>query len=121
MLTSTTTKAIQHELCSKFRTSFYETPEFLKVGIAKNLIYDQARPINGLRHPQEGDSSGWYIWGGKNFSYADDFFLPVHISHLTEICPSVVRYLALPPGWRFLISEGYEDVWQDLSLLQIHV
>lgn len=28
------------------------------------------------------------------------------------------RYLALPPGWRFVIgADGYEDVWYDASLL----
>lgn len=113
------TKALQLALCTKFQTSFYETPEFLKVGISRNLIYGRARPINGLRHPEEGDTSGWYIWGGKDFSHASDFFLPVHINHLAEICPLVVKYLALPPGWRFLVTENYEDVWQDLSLLQI--
>ncbi|WP_459213513.1 immunity protein Imm33 domain-containing protein [Paraburkholderia caribensis] len=26
-------------------------------------------------------------------------------------------YLGLPPGWRFLIAEGYEDVWEDAKLL----
>lgn len=27
------------------------------------------------------------------------------------------RYLALPPGWRFLIGAvGYEDIWYDASL-----
>jgi hypothetical protein len=28
-------------------------------------------------------------------------------------------YLALPPGWRFLIAPDYEDVWFDESLLHI--
>lgn len=24
--------------------------------------------------------------------------------------------LGLPPGWRFLLADGYEDVWEDASL-----
>jgi hypothetical protein len=25
-------------------------------------------PINGLRHPAVGDTNGWYIWCGEDFS-----------------------------------------------------
>jgi hypothetical protein len=30
--------------------------------------------------------------------------------------PEVVPFLALPPGWRFLLDENY-DVWFDVTLL----
>jgi hypothetical protein len=26
-------------------------------------------------------------------------------------------YLGLPEGWRFLVTENYEDVWEDPELL----
>ncbi len=29
------------------------------------------------------------------------------------LSPEVLPYLALPPGWRFLIADGYEDGWFD--------
>lgn len=45
------------------------------------------------------------------------FFQPLHRAHISELCPQVVPYLGLPPGWRFLIADGYEDVWFDPSLL----
>ena len=38
----------------------------------------------------------------------------LHAVHLADHCPSVLPYLGLPPGWRFLIAPGYEDVWQRL-------
>ncbi|WP_434048948.1 MULTISPECIES: immunity protein Imm33 domain-containing protein [Sorangium] len=28
-----------------------------------------------------------------------------------------MRFLGLPPGWRFLIADEHEDVWKDPSLL----
>ncbi|MBA3877977.1 MAG: hypothetical protein C0498_13850 [Anaerolinea sp.] len=73
-------------------------------------------PLNGLRHPPSGDTSGWYIWVGE---WADDpdFFAPLHIRHLVERCPQVLPYLALPAGYRFLLAPDYEDVWVDASLL----
>jgi hypothetical protein len=31
-----------------------------------------------------------------------------------------VKFLGLPPGFRFLIGENnYEDVWEDKSLLEV--
>ena len=45
-----------------------------------------------------------------------DFFVPLHGKHLTEWALMVLPYLGLPPGWRFLITEGYEDVWEDPGL-----
>jgi len=72
---------------------------------------------NGLRHEPEGDTSGWYIWAGEDLSEDPDFFVPLHVEHLAQWCPAAIPYLALPPGWRFLVAPGYEDVWHDDSLL----
>jgi hypothetical protein len=76
-------------------------------------------PLNGLRHPPENDASGWFLWFGKELSQAPDFFKPVHLSHLGELCADAVPYLALPPGWRFLIAPDHEDVWFDRQLLDV--
>ena len=74
-------------------------------------------PINGLRHPIQGDTTGWFIWAGGEPSTAPDFFQPVHVAHLADWCPLALKFLGLPPGWRFLVADGYEDVWGDPSLL----
>jgi hypothetical protein len=42
----------------------------------------------------------------------------MHVEHLSIACREVLPFLALPPGWRFLLAPGYEDVWQDESLLE---
>jgi hypothetical protein len=36
---------------------------------------------------------------------------------LPERCPRALKYLALPPGWRFLDAPGHEDIWRDATLL----
>jgi hypothetical protein len=106
----------QRELCKKYGSLFVESAFNLKVGIAKN-IKDKVWPINGLRHPLEGDTTGWYIWGGEKFLDDPDFFVPLHVEHLKEWRPEILKYLGLAPGWRFLIGEGnYEDVWEDKTL-----
>lgn len=108
----------QHQICHKYEVPHYPSPSYLKVGIARN-VHAGAFPINGLRHPPQGDTTGWYFWAGEEFSEAADFFEPLHMEHLVERCPEILPYLGLPPGWRFLIAPDYEDVWFDESLLKI--
>jgi hypothetical protein len=86
------------------------------VGVAAN-VRDVIWPLNGLRHPPEGDTCGWYIWAGEDLSQDPGFFSPLHVAHLSEWCPAVLPYMSLAPGWRFVIAPGYEDVWFDPSLL----
>jgi hypothetical protein len=72
-----------------------------------------------LRHRPVGDTNGWYIWAGDELRQDPDFFTPLHIEHVHEWCPQALPYLALPPGSRFLIADGIEDVWQDSTLLRV--
>ena len=108
----------QEDICLKYGVAYSPPLSHLNVGISSN-VKEGIMPVNGLRHPPEGDTTGWYIWAGE-YSESDDFFIPLCISHLAEWCPQVLKYLSLPPGWRFLIDDnGYEDVWYDESLLQL--
>jgi hypothetical protein len=109
---------VQREICLKFGTSCLASDDWLKVGISND--FDRTMfPINGLRHPPEGDTTGWYIWSGERFSEAADFFIPLHVIHLNEQCPEIIKYLAMGPGWRFLLAPGYEDVWYDENLFDL--
>lgn len=107
---------LQMEVCKRYGTEWFPSPPHLKVGIAEN-VRTGVQPINGLRHQPVGDTSGWYLWAGEVFSEDPDFFKPLHVSHLEDWCPGIIRYLGLPPGWRFLKAGDYEDVWYDESLL----
>jgi hypothetical protein len=90
----------------------------LKIGISRT--FDPAQfPINGLRHPSQGDTTGWYVWSGEKLSTDADFFIPLHALHLNDRCPEIVKYFGLAPGWRFLIAPGHEDVWFDPNLLNV--
>lgn len=108
----------QIELCQRYGAEFAPSPSHLKVGIALN-VREGVLPVNGLRHPPEGDTTGWYIWAGDEPGDAPDYFLPLHVEHLPEWCPDAMRFLGLPPGWRFLFAPGSEDVWRDPSLLNV--
>jgi hypothetical protein len=109
----------QQEICKKYNAEFLESSFDKLIGVALKSFDKFEMPINGLRHPIENEqSANWYIWAGE-YSSDDDFFSPVHVSHLLDICPKALNYLGLAPGWRFLFDNNYEDVWYDEELLNI--
>ncbi len=109
---------LRQNICEEFGANYLESPDELKVGISLN-VKDNIVPINGLRHPPQGDTTGWYIWAGEECSEDPDFFKPLHVSHIKEWCGVVDKFLGLGPGWRFLIAGDYVDVWYDESLLNV--
>jgi hypothetical protein len=109
---------LQRLVCARYGVAPVELQDDLKAGVAAN-VRGQLQPVNGLRHPPEGDTTGWYIWAGEELSTAPDFFVPLHVRHLADWRPEIMKFLALPPGWRFLVAGDYEDVWFDESLLNI--
>lgn len=106
------------DICDKYDCEYSPLEKDSIIGISKSVT-EGVVPIHGLRHPIEGNISGWYIWAG-DYSEDPDFFEPIHTHHLNENCPQIIQYLGLPPGYRFLISDnGYEDVWEDKTLLDV--
>lgn len=105
----------QKYVCDKFQVHYQPCDLNLKVGISRDVKTGQM-PINGLRVKEEKGTSGWYIWAG-NWSNDPNFFVPIHGIHLNKWAKIIIPYLGLPEGWRFLITEDYEDVWEDPQLL----
>ena len=110
---------MQKTICNRYGATYFPSSFNQLIGIAKKSFDGLIMPINGLRHPVEIEhSSSWFIWA-RDYKEEDDFFEPIHIYHLLELCPKVIRYLGLPPGWRFLFDNVYEDVWFDETLLKM--
>lgn len=111
----------QREVCDRYRVPYVPTRPDLKIGI--NLKGDPY-PVNGSRQPLDeryDNLAGWWIWNGERVDSQESFgaleWESLHAAHLADNCPDVLPYLGLPPGWRFLIAPGYEDVWEDAHLL----
>jgi hypothetical protein len=98
----------QKDICRQYATEYVAVRGSDKTGFA--LSTKGLTPINGLRHPVAGETSGWYIWCGENFSDAPDFFVPLHTYHLYEDYPEIAHLLGLPPGYRFLLAGDFLDV-----------
>jgi hypothetical protein len=103
------------ETYRKYGTEFTPLSTELKLGISRDFFSGKL-PLNGLRHPPESDTCGWYLWAGEEMSSADDYFEPVHFFHLLDRMPEICRFLGLPAGWRFLVAGEYEDAWFDPHL-----
>jgi len=107
--------ALQRALCIERGVESLISDGDSKLGFA--LSTQGRRPINGLRHRPEGGTSGWYLWCGEQLSQDAAFFSPLHARHLLDRCPEAIRFLGLPPGYRFLLDGSDADVWFDGSLL----
>lgn len=102
---------LQPKICAQYGSVFTPTDPAEKLGIALQTMGLQ--PIYGVRVRPTDGVSGWYIWGGPH-STDPDFFQPIHAAHIPDLCPIVLKYLALAPGYKFIIdSSGYEDVWSE--------
>lgn len=107
----------QKALCRERSVAYVPAAPDSKLGFALKTI--GRNPLNGLRHPPQEDTNGWYLWCGEMLSSDSDFFAPLHTRHLAEKCPEALRFLGLPPGYRFLVSGDYIDVWYDPELLKV--
>lgn len=108
----------QRRICDKYGADFDLPVPGTRIGVASN-VKSSLIPINGLRHPPYANMCGWFIWATETFPVDNHAFVPLHWSHLPEWNPLAIKYLGLPPGWRFLTDGIYEDVWFDPSLLEV--
>ncbi len=105
-------------ICSKYDLDVHQTFLDSFVGVALSTFNKSNDPINGLRYASKpNENVAWFVWQGE-YSEEEDFFKPIHAKHLLNLCPPLINYLGLPPGWRFLFdTNNYEDVWYDEKLL----
>ena len=106
----------QAATCARLQAEPLPPERRSKTGLAIRTK-DAGWPLTGIRHLPTGDTNGWYIWWGEHRSDDPDFFDALHVEHLPDWCPEALPYLALPPGWAFVIAPGYEDVWFDEDYL----
>jgi hypothetical protein len=72
-----------------------------------------ADPIHGTRVLGAPGDIEWFLWCG-DLPTDTDVFDPYHLEHLPQELTRVLPYLALAPGYRFLLGEGdYVDVWKE--------
>ena len=106
----------QRQIAEQYGSEFAPPRPDEIVGVAFDSLGQL--PLNALRHPAQGSTCGWDIWGGE-LSQDPAFFESLHASHLPKYVPELVPFMALEPGWRVLLIKGRTDVWYDPELLKI--
>lgn len=106
----------QKEMCIKHGAIPCPTHDNDLMNIAKETIGQL--PINGLRRSAGDGHCGWSIWCGAELPTDDDsFFSVLPAGNIQRSLAEAERFLALPPGYRFLIAGAYTKVWFDADLL----
>jgi hypothetical protein len=85
-------------------------PTFSQNIVISNGVYE-GMAIDAVRYPSPNHMTGWWL---TTELYDDnlDSLKTVHYFHLAFKRPDLLRYLALPFGYRFLVGNG-KDVWFD--------
>ncbi|TZG00040.1 hypothetical protein FW781_08980 (plasmid) [Chryseobacterium panacisoli] len=86
-------------------------PNFNQSVVISDGVYE-GKDIEGIRYDSPQDESGWYL---LTDDYNDDIksLKMVHFYHVAFARPDILKYLAIPFGYRFLMEEGKIEIRQD--------
>ena len=87
--------------------------------VGYSIINEGKWPLNALRHKNAEEYTGWYIWWGDTLTEDDDFFKPTHLHHIKVVGVDFRPYLALEPGWRWLLAPDFADAWFDQFVAKV--
>ena len=106
----------QKQICMKYGAIPCRCADHQLITLADATIGEL--PINGRRLPQAGEHSGWEIWCGvHDHDKEPALFRTLPAFNIQRSLAEAFCFLALPPGYCFLIAGGYHKVWFDSSLI----
>lgn len=103
----------QHEVCERFGAPF--TPPRADQMVAVSVGVYEGDPVQGVRYHAPDHMTGWYATTAR-FNGDTRTLTVEHLYHLTAKRPDLARYVALPPGYRFDMTGGSDDVWFDVGV-----
>ncbi len=99
----------QRELCQKYGVVPLVSKHNQLVVVSDGVF--EGASVEGVRYPSPKHMSGWWLATGK-YTGDPDTLRTEHVFHLFEKRPDLVKFLALPYGFRFR-TNGAEEVWFD--------
>ncbi|MBO9693383.1 hypothetical protein [Chryseobacterium sp.] len=86
-------------------------PNFNQSVVISDGVYE-GKDIEGIRYESPQDETGWYL---ITDDYNDDIksLKMVHFYHVVFARPDIVKYLAIPFGYRFMMKEGDIEISKD--------
>lgn len=98
----------QHWVCARYGAAFAPIAEASLVAVSA-AVWQPEVGVEGTRYEMSGDNSGWIIIDEAFRGGVPDLTVE-HASHLADARPDLVRYFALPIGWRFFSAVDGENV-----------
>lgn len=100
----------QSELCSYYGLPV-QFPNFSQMIVISDGVYE-GNDIEGIRYESPEHMSGWWL---ITDDYNDDIesLKTVHYHHVAFTRPDILKYLAIPFGFRFLMENGNVAICKD--------
>lgn len=101
--------------CKKYNETPYFPTFNQKIAISKGVY--EGLPVDAVRYPSPGHMTGWWI---TTDLYNNDInsLMVVHYYHVAFKRPDILRYLALPFGYRLQMSDSEKLIWFDEKVKQ---
>lgn len=104
----------QQETCRRASAPFAPPLPSQMVAVSEGVV-EGDRPLAGVRYVAPGHMSGWYL-STDRYNGDIDTMRVEHLYHITAVRPEIARYIALPPGYRFILwpdAPDADDIWFD--------
>lgn len=100
----------QEEMCEKYDVTPV-FPQFNQNVVISKGVYE-GLGVDAVRYSSPDHMTGWWL---TTDLYDDniDSLMNVHYYHVAFNRPDLLKYVALPFGFRFYITEHEEDIWFD--------
>lgn len=103
----------QREMCKRFNVT-PSFPTFSQKIVVSDGVYE-GLPVEAVRYPSPEHMTGWWLTT-EQYDGNTKSLKPVHYFHVAFKRPDLIKYLALPNGYRFFAGIE-EDVWFDQKIL----
>ena len=101
---------VQQKCCEHYSAQYTPVDEEQMVVISDGVY--EGLPLEGVRYPSPDHMSGWWLTTDE-YNGDTSSLKTVHYIHIVESRPEVAIYMALPPGYRFMLGGEQEQVWFD--------
>jgi hypothetical protein len=101
----------QRWVCERYGAPFEPLPADRLVAISP-LVLRGHMPVAGVRYRMTDRMSGWIIYASDLHEEVADLTYE-HVVHLASMRPDLLRFMALPIGWRFDLEPAGENVRRD--------
>ncbi|RTE09650.1 hypothetical protein EJQ19_11225 [Paenibacillus whitsoniae] len=91
-------------------------PIFNQMIVISKGVYE-GLAVDAVRYPSPEHMSGWWLTT-ELYDNNVESLMTVHYHHLAFIRPELIKYLALPFGYRFNTTGKEQDIWFDENAIK---